>query len=189
MHSNEVIGNVMNTNNLLHNSPTEVSRIISAPLGGGLFTKQFSQFREWAHLSPARRNKFNALLDCCCGKFATGDEDSIQKWKKYRTIIDALVDMSLKYQVSVESIALRWLLQLNNGDSISVGTLLGMDLAEEQGGQPYRRQRDLREVFTFSLKENDVEELHKLSDCASRQSRSGASVRSDIDFTDRRLFL
>jgi hypothetical protein len=64
-----------------------------------------------------------------------------------------------------------------------------MDLAEEQGGQPYRRQRDLREVFTFSLEENDVEELHKLSDCASRQSRSGASVRSDIDFTDRRLFL
>jgi len=189
VHSNDVIGNVMNANNLLQNSPTEVSRLISAPLGGGLFTNQFNRIQEWAQLSPARRNKFNMLLDCCCRVFATGDEDSIQKWRKYRTIIDALVEMSLKYQVSVESIALRWLLQLNNGDSISVGTLLGMDLAEDQGGQPYRRQRDLREVFTFSLEENDVEELQKLSDFSSGQRRSGATVGSEIDFTDRRLFL
>lgn len=176
----------MNTNNLQHVSQSVVSRLISAPLGGGLFTNQFSQFQEWSRLSPERQNNFNDLLEVCC---PTSEKDSLLKWKTYRTIIDSLVEMSDKYQVSMESIVLRWLLQLNNGDSVCVGTLLGMDLNEYQGGRPYNRHRDFREVFTFSLEENDMEELLELSDLSSIQLGSRTSASPGVEFTDRRLFV
>jgi aryl-alcohol dehydrogenase-like predicted oxidoreductase len=183
INSNDVVGNIMNTNNLQYDSPTVANRLISAPLGGGLFTNQFNELQEWVHLLPAKKNNFDDLLQSCCATFARSEKDSSLKWKTYRMIMDSLVEMSFKYQVSVESIVLRWLLQLNNGDSVCVGTLMGMNLVEDQGGRPYNRHRDLREVFTFSLEENDVDELRKVSDLTSRPAEA------DIDFTDWRLSL
>ena len=185
VHSNDLCGNIMNREYLQYDN-TEVSRLLSAPLGGGLFTNQFSQCQEWTHLTPSRKKRFNVLLETCCKTFARRKDDSLQKWKVYRTIIDSLVEMSLKYEVSVESIALRWLLQQNNGDSVSIGTLLGMGMAKDQGGKPYSRQRDLREVFTFSLEDNDMEELQKVSDTTIGYLRSELD---EINLTDRRLFL
>eukprot|EP00578_Thalassiosira_sp_NH16_P025839 CAMPEP_0181086678 /NCGR_PEP_ID=MMETSP1071-20121207/5874_1 /TAXON_ID=35127 /ORGANISM="Thalassiosira sp., Strain NH16" /LENGTH=489 /DNA_ID=CAMNT_0023168529 /DNA_START=62 /DNA_END=1528 /DNA_ORIENTATION=+ len=161
--SNDVYGNLMNTNNLEPNSEVGVlcgeygcSHLVSAPLGGGIFTDQFCQFKEWAQLSAPSKKLFNTLLDLCC-KVQNGTE--LDKWKNYRAIIETVEYIALKYQVSVESIALRWLLQLNDGISISVGTHLGMDFFEEKGGQPYSRHRDFRQVFTFSLEEDDMKRL------------------------------
>jgi diketogulonate reductase-like aldo/keto reductase len=183
-YSNDVHCNLLNTNNLLCNTPSEVPRLISAPLGGGLFTNRYSQFQEWTQLSPARKNKVSDLLECCCTTFARSEMESTLKWKTYRTIFDTLVDMSYKYQVSVESIALRWLLQLNNSDSVCVGTRLGMDLVEDQGGKAYSRHRDFRQVFTFSLEGNDVDELQLAAFVTERRAAD-----PDFDWSDRRLFI
>ena len=86
--------------------------------------------------------------------------------------MDTLEDMALKYQVSVESISLRWLLQLDESNSISVGTKLGMDMAEEQGGSAYSRQYNLRQVLTFDLEDDDIERLQQVSGFTSSGSKS-----------------
>jgi aryl-alcohol dehydrogenase-like predicted oxidoreductase len=183
--SNDVCGNFMNTNNLQLKNDLGVSRLISAPLGGGLFTNRFSQIQKWEQLSPSGKKIFTILLDSCC-KMQTTDFDSSQPWEKYRSIVNIIVELSLKYQVSVESIALRWLLQLNEGENISVGTSMGMDLREKQGGKQFSRQRDMRQVFTFSLEEYDME---LLCNVCNLDHRSGMTVENQIDFTSRRLWM
>jgi len=193
IHSNDIRGNLMNTNNLQSSGELGVvcndhgcSRLISAPLGGGLFTNNYYQFREWAELSASSKSMFTTLLDSCCH---TGMQlESVQKWKRYRTIMDALVDISFKHQASVESVVLRWLLQLNDGDSISVGTQLGMDFVEEQGGQPYSRHRNLRQVFTFSLQDDDMERLCRVSGFTP-EHESEMEANHEIDFGNKALWI
>ena len=90
----------------------------------------------------------------------------------------------------MESIALRWLLQPNKDDSISVGTSMGMDLKEEQGGKAYSRHRDLRQVFTFSLEEDDMKKICQVSDFFSKKTgSSGTATEDEIDFTNTRLWI
>mmetsp|Transcript_21729 Transcript_21729/g.47215 ORF Transcript_21729/g.47215 Transcript_21729/m.47215 type:complete len:515 (+) Transcript_21729:95-1639(+) len=200
VHSNDVLGNLMNTNNLQPKSELGVlcndhgfSRLVSAPLGRGLFTNQYCQFQEWGQLSASSKKMFNTLFDSCCKMHTGPGFDSEQKWKRYRTIMDTLESAAFKYQVSVESIALRWLLQLNHGDSISVGTHLGMDFIEDQGGQQYSRYRDLRQVFTFSLEEDDMERLCRVSGFTSdrhlQSGQSGMGADHEIDFTNKALWV
>ena len=81
---------------------------------------------------------------------------------------------------------LKVLYKFNEDNNISVGTFMGMDLREEQGCKPYSRQRDLRQVFTFSLEEYDMELLCKVSNL---DNRSGIAVENQIDFTSRRLWM
>lgn len=183
--SNDVCGNFMNTDNLQSNNDAGVSRLISAPLGGGLFTNRYYQIQKWEQLSPSGKKIFTILLDSCC-TMQTTEFDSLQAWQRYRSIVDIIIELSFKYQVSVESIALRWLLQINEGMNISVGTSMGMDLREKQGGKQFSRQRDLRQVFTFSLEEYDMELLCKVSNL---DNRSGMTVENQIDFTSRRLWM
>lgn len=188
--SNDMRSNLMNTNNLQVDTDVEVSRLISAPLGGGLFTDQFYRFQDWEQMSPSSKKRFNVLVDTCCKKQYKTEVDSLQMWLKYRSVVDVIKDLSFKYQVSVESIALRWLLQLNNNDSISVGTSMGMDLREEQGGKAYSRQCDLRQVFTFSLEEDDMEKICQVSDFFSKKTgSSGTATEDEIDFTNTRLWI
>jgi len=187
IHSNDVRGNLMNTYNLQSDGELGVlcndhgsSRLVSAPLGGGLFTNQYCKIQERAQLSASSEKMFQTLLDSCPG----------MNWKRYRTIMDTLADISLKHQVSVESTALRWLLQINDGDSISVGTHLGMDFVEEEGGQPYSRQRNLRQVFTFSLEEDDMKRLYRVSGFTSEENMlSEMDTNREIDFENRALWM
>ena len=96
----------------------------------GIFTNNCYQFQEWAQLSALSKNMFTTLLYLCC--HSGMQFNSIQKWKQYRTTMDALVNISFKHQASVESVVLKWLLQLNDGARISLGTELSIDFAEEQ---------------------------------------------------------
>ena len=189
--SNDVCGNLMNANNLQVDTDVEVSRLLSSPLGGGIFTDQFYRFLEWEQMSTSSKKRFNILVDTCCKKQHEKTEvDSLQMWLKYRSVVDVIKDLSFKYQVSVESIALRWLLQLNKDDSISVGTSMGMDLKEEQGGKAYSRHRDLRQVFTFSLEEDDMKKICQVSDFFSKKTgSSGTATEDEIDFTNTRLWI
>ena len=188
--SNDVAGNLLKTNNLHSDDGlNEITRLISSPLGGGLLTNQFSHYKNWAHLSSPTKKQFNLLFDLCCKMHSGSELDNLQKWERYRTIIDTLEDMSFRYQVSLESIAMRWLLQLNDSDSISVSTRMGMDCVEKQGGAPYSRHRDLRKVFTFSLEDDDMERLRKVSGLASDTSQAKSLDDHQIDFTNKALWM
>ena len=169
--STNIHGNVMNTRNLRSDSELGIlcseqhglSRHISAPLGGGLFTNSISRF-EWHALMASEKTNIKTLLDTCCQESSDISSTS-QKWVKRQSIMHTLLDLSQKYQVSVESISLRWLLQQNecSGDSILVGSKLGMDLREQNGGLPYNRYKDLREVLTFELEDDDMDLIGKIS--------------------------
>lgn len=194
IYSNDVCGNLMNTYNLQTGNEQGVScnddahsRLVSAPLGGGLFTNQYRRkIKDWDQPSSSSKKEFNSLFDSCCKMHPGAKFDTMQRWNRYRSVMGVLVDTSFKYQASVESIALRWLLQLNASDSISVGSLLGMDFVEEQGGQPFNRHRDLRQVFTFSLDEDDMVRLCKV---AGLSSHPGMAVEHEIDFTNKALWI
>ena len=197
IYSNDVVGNLMNTHNLhtdgeLGNLCREhdCSRLISSPLAGGLFTKQYWQYQVLAQMSMSTKRMFGSLVDSYCKMKPGVNANTEQKWKQYRSIMDILVELSLKYETSLDSIALRWLLQLNKGDSISVGTHLGMDFVEEQGGEPYSRHRNLRKVFTFKLEEDDMDRLCEVSGYNSdRNNQSGMDPNHEIDFTNRALWV
>mmetsp|Transcript_11884 Transcript_11884/g.20190 ORF Transcript_11884/g.20190 Transcript_11884/m.20190 type:complete len:529 (-) Transcript_11884:1030-2616(-) len=185
--SNSIVGNLMNTHNLRSDSELgilcseqELSRHISAPLGGGLFTDSISQ---------SSKKKIEALFGICCRDKSSVVSTS-QKWAKYQSIKNTLHELSQKYQVSCESISLRWLLQMNEeaGDSIIVGSRLGMDLREQQGGSPYNRQSDLREVFTFALEDDDMELLGELSGQSSSQDFPPEGDHQ-IDFSNKALWI
>mmetsp|Transcript_19120 Transcript_19120/g.27228 ORF Transcript_19120/g.27228 Transcript_19120/m.27228 type:complete len:528 (+) Transcript_19120:111-1694(+) len=185
--SNGIVGNMMNTHNLRSDSELgilcseqELSRHISAPLGGGLFTDSNSMLS---------KKRIEALFGTYCH-----DKSNIisttQKWANYQSIKDTLHELSQKYQVSCESISLRWLLQMNEkaGDSVIVGTKLGMDLREQQGGSPYNRQSELREVFTFALEDDDMELLGEISgQSSSPEFPPGGDQK--IDFSNKSLWI
>ena len=175
----------MNTNNI-QIEVNEYRHLISSPLAGGLLTNQFHQYQEWEQLPVSAKKVFNSLMcDSRCSSNNEGIAGNIDKWKRYRSIMDTLEDMALKYQVSVESISLRWLLQLDESNSISVGTKLGMDMTEEQGGTPYSRQYNLRQVFTFDLEDDDMERLRQVSGFTS----ATPSKSDEIDFNNKALWI
>ena len=103
--------------------------------------------------------------------------------------MDVLHQLSHKYQVSIETISLRWLLQLNEeaGDSIVVGSNLGMDLREQQGGKAYNRQHDLREVFTIALEYDDMDLLSEISGQSCEEFQQDNEHK--IDFNNRALWI
>jgi len=180
---NDICGSLMNTNNI-QSEVDDYRHLISSPLAGGLLTNQFCQYQEWIQLPVSAKKAFNSLFDSRCSSNDEGIAGNIDKWKRYRSIMDTLEDMALKYQVSVESISLRWLLQLDESNSISVGTKLGMDMAEEQGGSAYSRQCDLREVFTFDLEDYDIKRLQHVSGFTYSGSKS-----EEIDFNNKALWI
>ena len=183
---NDICGSLMNTNNI-QIEVNEYKHLISSPLAGGLLTNQFCKYQEWQQLPVSAKKAFNSLM--CASICSSNDEGiagNIDKWKRYRSIMDTLEDMAFKYQVSVESICLRWLLQqFNESNVISVGTKLGMDMAEEQGGTPYSRQSDLRQVFTFDLEDNDMKRLRQVSGFTS----ATPSKSDEIDFNNKALWI
>lgn len=161
-------------------------RLISGPLAGGLLTQSYSAKDDIRQLTSSEKK----LFDLCCTCVGS---DRTEKWTKYREVMNTLTGISFKHRVSVGSVALRWLLELNENNLISVGTKLGMDLQEEKGGSPYRRQSELRQVFSFALDEEDLERLNTAADIskhASPKSPLGKNFGGDfIDFNDKSLWL
>lgn len=193
--SNDVHGSVLHTRNLkystdpetLNNESDNFSRLVSAPLGGGLLTEKFSfaTLGDLSRWSSQHRKMCEELLNVHAR--GNGYNTKAERMDKFRSIITTLEETALKYQTSVAAVSMRFLLQLNQsaGDSIVVGTSLGMDFVEEQGGLPYRRGRDLRQVFSFSLEDDDMKHICKVSGL----SREIAEHDHVIDFSNKSLWL
>lgn len=191
IYANQVDCSLLNTRNYLKSdmgliSKEEYKQLISAPLAGGLLTKPFKTKEDIRQLTSIDKNRFDAL-------YTNTGCDRAEKWCRFRKVIDTVDDISFKHKVSFESVALRWLLQVNPYNMISIGSKLGMDLAEENGGLPFTRQSELRQVFSFSLEEEDMDRLNKVADLSQRsQAKSSVETKFDgdfIDFNDKSLWL
>ena len=189
VYANENDGNLLNTHNHLQfndvmtNGEEQCKTLISSPLAGSLLTSSFSSKEDIRQLTPLQKNIFNRFYRCIT-------MDETEQWSQYRSIMGTLIDISFKHNVSIESVALRWLLQINSNNMLSVGTKLGMDFMEEKGGLPYRRESELRQVFSFSLNEEDMERLNEVIDYSKDTHSDCSSAQADyIDLTDRSLWL
>ncbi len=193
--SNDICGSMLNTRDLqphadsvtLNKEWDNFSRLLSTPLGGGLLTEKFSfaSSGDLSRWSSQHRMKCEELLNLHARR--DGYNTKALRMDNFKMIMSILDKLALKYQTSVAAISMRFLLQLNQstGDSIMVGTSLGMDFVEEQGGKPYRRGRDLRQVFTFRLEDDDMEQICKVCGLF----RVIAEHDHVIDFSNKNLWL
>lgn len=172
--SNDIVGCLLDTTSLERAGPDDDGgclRLISSPLSGGILAQKYRNDPKKSQILDSSKIPTGATLDGC------------------QRIMDTLEHLALKHQVSVASISLRWLLQLNKDNSISVGTLLGMDLVEEQGGPAFHRHRHLRQVFTFELAEEEMQLLAKVSGYAPEGQQVLGAEEHEIDFSNRALWI
>ena len=188
VYANENDGNLLSTHNHLQNNAMtnieeQCKKLISSPLAGSLLTSSFSLKEDIRQLTQLEMKAFNRFYGCT-------NIDQTERWRQYRSIMGTLIDISFKHHVSIESVALRWLLQINSNNMVTVGTKLGMDFMEEKGGPPYRRESELRQVFSFSLDEEDMHRLNDVTDLSKDVQSENSSAQADyIDLTDKSLWL
>lgn len=171
-----------------HNRQTKQDNhplIVSSPLAGGLLTERYFgqhempkswEFRymerfywntiydEWAKRTQSSRRKTTDRKQHRKSVWSDDqdeeDDDSIDQaelWTVYQTeILSTLHRIARKYSVSIPSVVLRWMLQL---DKVS-GTIVTCQLLYPDDGLARKpRERQLRQVFTFALDEQDMIDL------------------------------
>ena len=80
-------------------------------------------------------------------------------WSKYcRELLPVLGEIALKYRVSIASVAIRWSLQLEHVECATVSCRL-----DQNQDLQSKRQKRLREVFSFQLDEEDLGTIRKIS--------------------------
>ena len=62
-----------------------------------------------------------------------------------------------------------------------------MDLREQNGGLPYNRHKDLREVLTFALEDDDMDLIGKISGLSLAEIPTENDHK--IDFNNKSLWL
>jgi len=74
--------------------------------------------------------------------------------------------------VSAASVALRWSFHLDSLGSVVTGVRCGID---DEDDRPFRRPRELRELFAFDLDEEDMQRLWDVTGCDPKalNSRNG----------------
>lgn len=145
-----------NSEALLAAKDTGSELIVNNPLAGGLLSnKYWNQPREpyKYELSRSERENLSALYKW------SSRHNKRKPWAIFQSeMIDILHHLSVKYQVSVEVVALRWALQLNN--------ITGMVVAADFGSKDdvlYSQPGKLRQVFKLNLESDDMERLWEAS--------------------------
>ncbi|GAX22459.1 hypothetical protein FisN_14Hh074 [Fistulifera solaris] len=157
--------------------------IVASPLAGGLLTERYFgqrnvmpswefRYREryywntvyatWAQQravkgTPTRTGVPSVDLEDAI----VNNLDKRKLWEMYQTqVLSALHRIARKHSVSISSIVLRWMLQL---DKVS-GTIVTCQLVYPDDGRVRTpRERQLRQVFTFALDDDDMNELGDLA--------------------------
>ncbi len=155
--------------------------IVASPLAGGLLTERYFgqrdviqswefRYREryswntvyetWAQRNrkavkstPTRTGVPSVDLEDAI----TDNLDQYGRWEMYQTqVLSALHRIARKHSVSISSIVLRWMLQLEKVSGIIVTCQL---VYPDDGLVRTPRERQLRQVFTFALDDDDMSEL------------------------------
>lgn len=106
-----------------------------------------------------------------------------------KKLMRVLEELSYKHQVSIASVALRWSIQLEQVGSVVVSSSLNTKFSNDD--RPYTRQRDLRQVFSFCLDEEDVLRLWEVSqaDVDGMSNGMGNEHFDNIDLGNTKLWL
>jgi hypothetical protein len=99
-------------------------------------------------------------------------------------VMKVLYEISLKHQVEIASVALRWAMQQECIGSVSVGTSLNTRFDVDE---PFHLPRNLRKAFTLHLDDEDLERLRRISGEIPRVNAE--DEYNQIDFSDQSLWL
>jgi aryl-alcohol dehydrogenase-like predicted oxidoreductase len=180
--SNQISLNLLNPTTsytselLLACQDTKTPLLVDGILAGGLLTDRHVDQPAQPYLfefTPTERNYLQSALK----KWAEHYPDRKGKvdWECFqRHMISVLSDLALKYSVSVASVALRWALQLEHVTSVVAACRI-VDLDEA----PYDRPKALRDVFSFELDDQDMEQLWEAT---GRERPSSQLSMTDFDF-------
>lgn len=171
---------------LHHNRQTQQdhSLILASPLAGGLLTDRYLGQHEIPQSWEFRymeRFYLNTIYDGWAKKRKRKATESTQRrqgtksdqdgddgamdngtlWDMYQTqVLSSLNRVARKHSVSISSVVLRWMLQL---EKVS-GTIVTCQLLYPDDGLVRKpRERQLRQVFTFALDDEDMNELWRIT--------------------------
>ena len=140
--------------------------LCSSPLAGGLLTDRHLQCERRPDkflLSTSELRCMEDVLPVWTKRRKGSIGSNRDMWEGFHTeMLKTVGDIAYKYQVSVASVVLRWSLHLDNLGSVSVGSRVGV-LDEDE--RPFTRPRELREVFTFELDNEDMKRLWDITGC------------------------
>jgi len=165
--SNQVVCNVVDQRNLNDMQPycveNGVNMWISRPLMAGLLNNRF--LKEMEEPLPFRLTKSQKDHLTIVREWAKDGTES--PWRMFhRHALYTLAGIASKYEVSIAAIALRWAIEMEGTGSAVVGTQL---LAQEDASH---RPQTLRDVFRFSLDEEDKERIKAVA----QQGTTGIAV-------------
>mmetsp|Transcript_27361 Transcript_27361/g.63269 ORF Transcript_27361/g.63269 Transcript_27361/m.63269 type:complete len:543 (-) Transcript_27361:477-2105(-) len=160
-----------NFEHLLLASEYDIPIQASSPLLGGLLTDEWALDKRNYYKQQQRTPRNHELsnnakrhLKGSIAEWASSSKsgDTANQWTRFnKEVWDVLEELSQKYDVSVTSIALRWLLQLKHVESVVVSTRL--ESQDDECGRRRSRKQQYRNAFRFLLDDEDVERLWAIS--------------------------
>ena len=143
--------------------------VFSSPLAGGLLTNRYSKIPRTLlnrygapmdkYLSPSEAWHYKHSLVNSWIPNQLKKIDTSHPWQVFQNEMmkKVLEEIACKHQVSIASVALRWSMQLDEVGCLAVSSSLNANF--DDNDQPYTRQNDLRQVFSFMLDEEDMDRL------------------------------
>ncbi len=150
LETNQVSCSLLNRKNMIrHAEIHSTSYVASAPLACGLLTDDF-----YSNSYSLRSSPFITPLSKCQSRYINAIKDTCEERKPLQKylfkLISILREIGWKHNVSISSVAVRWMLQQKQPTVVSTRV-----------GQVDRSQ-SYREVFTFEL---DHDDLMKIETC------------------------
>jgi hypothetical protein len=209
-----------NSNNYNNNNTKKKKNVVlSGALAGGLLTNRYSNIprsylnkygepmngymspselwhykhscsQSWAPYTRQRnldRNRNNR------SRFSSSRNTNTNTWQMFeKEVMKTLEGIAYKHQVSIASVILRWSIQLEQVGSVVVGS--SFNTKYDADDRLYTRPRELRQVFSFMLDEEDMDQLWDVSgsDKVEHGGWGGMGEGDDmgqIDFSNTKLWL
>jgi len=128
------------------------------------------------------------------GRHTVSSSTSLAAWQLYqKKIVERLSWIALKHDVSMSTVALRWVLECSDvytGDDTKDGSIVSSAVADVNFDSKYLYQNpvEFRQVFRFQLDEEDKDILSRCSSYEDDNSRK-ESKYSEIDLKNNALWL
>ena len=154
--------------------------LAEGPLAGGLLSDRYLPdiFEPVSsRLSPSSNRYLKSVMPMWNKRFS--ESTQVKPWKRFHEdLLPTLSHIALKHRVSIATVCLRWVLQLNHVASTVVSCNL-FNINAEDEGKTARRIKSYRDVFRFELDEEDMGQIWTLSGMVEPSEEFSLSFNAD----------
>lgn len=169
--ANQAVCNIIDQRSITDypaNSDTNAKMLYSSTLLGGILTDPFffqaGKEPDLITLSPNQRQSLSTVRSW--GK-SVKSRERVHSWTLFhKYILSTLHELSLEYEVSMSSIAVRYIMQKSTETGIETSTLGSLIIGSRVGFSEEwmeNRPNQLREIFRFELADEHMERLDEVS--------------------------